>query len=151
VKSLCFLIEHDRPSRPSQLPLEARLSERLRFTAHFWCTDPGSHTLHVITHLPEDGGRQTLATIEESCDRVPGVLVFRGLLHPLAPAGWHRLSMDLDGEEIGFARQICVTGPRAQRVARYMGRGEPASSERDRPSDARREPARPAAEGSRRR
>ena len=124
MKPLCFLIEHENDRKALRLPLEAHPTERLRFAAHFWCSDAEPHVLRVLAHRPDDTVK-TLVTLTDSCPKAPGVLVMRGSLDPLGAAGWHRLHIDLDGLIIGQSRPIFIVGPRADRPSRYMGRDEP--------------------------
>jgi hypothetical protein len=124
LKPLCFLIEHENPTKALRLPLEAGPAERLRFMAHFWCSDTEPHVLKVFAQRP-DLTVCTVATLTEACNKAPGVLVMRGSLDPLVAAGWQRLHLDLDGVLIGQSRPIFILGPRPNRPSRYMGRDEP--------------------------
>ena len=123
---LSFLIERETARRASDLPLQARPNERLRFTAHFWCTDKGSHTIAVLSRGP-DGGCRTLATLTKACDEAPALLAFEGKLEALEVPGSHRLQLLMDGEAIGDAKLVGVQGPIQPRTRRAMGRGELAS------------------------
>ena len=121
MKFLSFLLEHERSSRASKLPLETSSTARLRLTAMFW--DPGfeEHSFEVVSEQPDGSDRMLASDARASMnDTGPFEMSFR--LQPLQHAGWHRLFLRVDGVQYVATTQVHVLGPRRTPIVRYKGR-----------------------------
>jgi hypothetical protein len=121
MKLLSFLLEHERSTRVSRLPLETSRNARLRLTAIFW--DPGfeEHVFEVVTEQP-DGTERVVASETRAAMRESGPFEVTWRLEPLEQAGWHRLYLRVDGLQDIAMTQVHVLGPRRTPIVRYKGR-----------------------------
>lgn len=121
MRFLSFLLEHERSSRASKLPLETSRTARLRFSAMFW--DPGfeEHTFEVIAEQP-DGTDRVVAREQRASMQDIGPYEIALRLDPLEQAGWHRLFLRVDGLQYVATSQVHVLGPRRMPIVRYKGR-----------------------------
>jgi CheY-like chemotaxis protein len=107
---LSFRLERLDSTAPESIPFRPRLRERLAVRVQFWFQDTSEHTLDVVAHAP-NASRLELGRFHGRSHAAPGMVTMEGPLRGLDTAGWHRIHLVLDGEDVGHSSALFVLGP----------------------------------------
>lgn len=120
---LSFRVARLNPTAADDILFTPRLHEQLTVRAEFWCQDTMEHTLDVVAHAP-NATRLQLGRFQGICRTAPGMVTMEGPLRGFDTAGWHRVHLILDDEDVGHSSAVFVLGPGTATSA-YVGRDAP--------------------------